>query len=171
MSDDKKPDPKKEEPDFTVITPPNLLAAKVPKKTGTLDDLLKNADKMLTSIQFEFESLMDQAIADLQKHFKESWTDPAKRPKAVSEFSGIANTIKGQSGSFNYGLLGDIADLFRDYLDDTNPEDQNPAAILSYINAIQVVWKQKITGDGGMIGKQIVSDLIKLNQKAAGGPR
>src|SRR5215470_5208970 len=148
MAEDRPKDQKPEE-DFSVINPPNLLGAKVQKKAGTLDDLLKNADKMLTGIQFEFETLIEQNINDLQKVFTLRWKDMETREKANYEFSQIANNVKGKAGSFGYGLLGDIADLFRDYLDDTPVADQKPAAILSYINAIQVVWKQKITGDGG----------------------
>lgn len=155
------------EDDFTVINPPNMLAAKVQKKSGTLDDLLKSADKMLKDVSFEFDQLMDDHVKQLTAIYAK-WNAAETRAEAIKAYASIANSVKGNAGTFNYALLGKIADLFRDYLDDTQPADQKPAAILSYVNAMQVVWKQKITGDGGMLGKQMVGDLMKLNQKLSG---
>ncbi len=153
--------------DFSIIHPPNTLAAKTTKREGSLQDLLASADSMLSSMKEDFDALVDKALADLPAIYSQQWQVPASRKQAIVAFSRTANTLKGKSGSFGFGLLGTVADLFRDYLTDVPPEQQKAAAILNYIDTLNVVWKHKISGDGGEIGRQIVADLTKLNEQGS----
>ena len=152
--------------DFKLIPVPNTLAAKVKKRKGSLDDLLANAETMLGGMKNDFEALIDDVIARLPGIQAGPWSDPARRPAAVDEFASTANTIKGKSGSFGYGVLGEVADLFVEYVRDTPPGEQQAVAIANYIGKLQLLWKQRIFGDGGALGRQIVADLTRLNTKA-----
>lgn len=154
--------------DFSIIHPPNSLARKVKKSKGTLGDLLANADSMLAGLKDEFEGLVDRAMQQLPTIRDEAWRNPTTRPIAINSLCSIVNVIKGNSGSFGYSIMGEIADLFRDYLRETPAQEQQIDAISNYINTLQVLWKQRITGDGGDLGRQIVADLVKLNERAKG---
>jgi hypothetical protein len=149
--------------DFSIIEVPNTLAQKAKKMEGTLADLLANAETMLSGMKQDFETLIDGVVAQLPVTQARLWTDPARRAEAIEAFARAANTLKGKSGSFGFGILGEIADLFRDYVRDTPPSRQQASAIDNYIGTLQVVWKQRISGDGGAVGRQIVADLTKLN--------
>lgn len=152
--------------DFTIVPVPNFLAQKVKKKKGTLDDLLANAETMLSGMKNDFESLIDDVIGRLPGIQAGAWSDLARRHQAIADFADAANTIKGKSGSFGFGVLGEVADLFRDYVRDTPPHEQQAVAIANYIGTLQLLWKQRISGDGGALGRQIVADLTRLNEKA-----
>ena len=157
--------------DFSIIYPPNSLARKVKKAEGTLDDLLANAERMVAGMKDEFEALVDRAVAQLPTIRDQAWRNPDTRSRGIDSFCGIVNVLKGKSGSFGYGILGEIADLFRDYLREIPPQEQRAEAISNYIDTLQVVWKQRIAGDGGPVGRQIVADLSKLNEQASRLPK
>lgn len=156
--------------DFSIVYPPNLLAQKAKKTEGTLEDLLANAENMVAGMKDEFEALVDRALLQLPTIRDQQWRNEAARLRAIQAFCNIVNVLKGKSGSFGYGILGDIADLFRDYLRETPPHEQKVEAVTNYIGALQAVWKQRITGDGGKVGQQIVADLSKLNERAKRPP-
>ena len=160
--------PKREDDndDFEIIVPPNKLAQKAKKAEGSLDDLLKNAESLLSEMKDDFAVLIDGVVADLYTIHSGPWSDLAQRREAIAAFARAANTIKGKSGSFGYGVLGEVADLFRDYVRETPPADQQSAAIGNYIGTLQILWKQRIAGDGGIMGRQIVADFTALNEKS-----
>jgi hypothetical protein len=166
----KSDDPKLSVPDssddVSIIYPPNALAQKAKKTEGTLEDLLANSERMMAGMKGDFEALVDRAIQQLPVLRDEKWRSPATRSQAVQSFCGIANVLKGKSGSFGYGIMGEIADLFRDYLRETPPDQQQADAVSNYINTLQIVWRQRVAGDGGDVGRQIVADLTKLNERA-----
>jgi hypothetical protein len=56
--------------------------------------------------------------------------------------------------------------LFGDYLRDTPAATQRREAIKGYIDTFNVVWGQKIKGEGGELGQQLIASLMKLNEKA-----
>jgi chemotaxis protein histidine kinase CheA len=152
--------------DFSIIQVPNTLAAKTKKVEGTLNDLLASAEEKLAGMKQDFETLIDAVVSQLPVTQSQLWNDPARRPAAIESFARAANTLKGKSGSFGFGVLGEIADLFRDYVRETPAADQQASAITNYISTLQLMWKQRITGDGGPVGRQIVADLVKLNEQA-----
>lgn len=166
MSDD---DSSSSGEDFSIIHPPNPLADKAKKTAGTLEDLLANAESMVAGMKQEFEGIVDRAVLQLPA-LSQQWRNPATRPRAIQAFCNVANVLKGKSGSFGYGIMGEIADLFRDYLSATPPPVQQPDVISNYIGTLQIVWKQRIVGDGGEVGRQIVADLTRLNERAKRSP-
>lgn len=155
--------------EVTIVHPTNTLAAKVRKVEGSLEDLLSNSEKMLAGMKNDFDFIMDKLTAEISTTYTQRWLPEGGRSQGAAALAQTARGIKAKAGSFGFGLLSDIADLFSEYLDDTPVAEQKSAAVLSYIDSLQVVWRQKISGDGGAIGRQIIADLKKLNVKAAGG--
>jgi HPt (histidine-containing phosphotransfer) domain-containing protein len=149
-----------------VINPPNFLKQKAKMAPGLLDELLERADKMVAALQGEFEAGTEIRIRKLVQIFAERWAFPGTREDAVRDLRRLCHDIKGEAGTFGYPLLGDIADLFRDYLRETPVETQRREAIKGYIDTFQVVWMQKIQGEGGELGRQLIASLMKLNEKS-----
>jgi HPt (histidine-containing phosphotransfer) domain-containing protein len=148
-----------------VINPPNFLRQKIKIAPGLLDDILERADRMVAALQGEFEAGTQMRIGRLADAFRR-WQLPATRTDAISDLRRLCHDIKGEAGTFGYPLLGDIGDLFGDYLRETPAATQRPEAIKGYIETFNVVWGQKIKGEGGELGRQLIASLMKLNEKA-----
>lgn len=162
---DPTPEAAAEEPTFRILNPPNFLANKTKLMAGNLDDLLKKADALVAGLQGEFEMSADGNIKKLSALYVTLYQPRNTREDGVIELRKICHTLKGEAGSFGYGLISQIADLFGNYLRETGIESQKPEAVKSYIDTFQLVWAQKIKGDGGEIGRQLVLSLMKLNEK------
>jgi HPt (histidine-containing phosphotransfer) domain-containing protein len=148
-----------------VLNPPNFLKQKIKMAPGLLDDLLARADQMVANLQGEFEAGTEIRI----KHLLEAqrrWLLPATREEAIKQLRRLCHDIKGEAGTFGYPLLSDIADLFGDYLREVPGEFQRREAVKGYIDTFQVVWAQKIKGEGGAIGRELLASLMKVNAKA-----
>jgi CheY-like chemotaxis protein len=78
-----------------------------------------------------------------------------------------AHDIKGQAGSFGYRLATDIAQsLVRvviPILDDFDRRDDRPVALRillsAHVEALKVVSSQRIKGDGGAEGRELLAEL------------
>jgi HPt (histidine-containing phosphotransfer) domain-containing protein len=141
------------------------------QQKGTLEDLLANADKLAANMKGEFEAGTELRIKHLPEIFRAKWMMPATRAAAIEEFRENCHIIKGEAGTFGYKLLTQIADLFGDYVRDTPAANQRPEAIKGYIDAFTICWSQKIAGDGGDLGRALLSSLQKLNEKYTQGER
>lgn len=149
-----------------ILNPPNFLKQKIKIAPGLLDDLLAHADKLVEGLQGEFEAGTELRIRRLSECFERRWLLQASRDAAVLELRRLCHDIKGEAGSFGYPLLSDIADLFGNYLRETQSAAQRREAVKGYVDAFHVVWTHKIKGEGGEIGRQLLASLIKLNEKS-----
>lgn len=149
-----------------ILNPPNFLKQKIKVAPGLLDELLARADRMVEGLQGEFEAETELRIRRLAEAYERRWRVPATREPAVLELRRLCHDIKGEAGTFGFPLLSDIADLFGDYLRETTAATQRAEAVKGYVDAFQVMWSQKIKGEGGELGRQLLASLMKLNEKA-----
>ena len=132
---------------------------------GNLDELLKKADALVEGLKGEFEMSADGHIKKLTQLYVTLYQPKNTREDGAIELRKICHTLKGEAGSFGYALISTIADLFGNYLRETPIESQKQEAVKSYIDTFTLVWTQRIQGDGGEIGRQLVLSLMKLNEK------
>jgi HPt (histidine-containing phosphotransfer) domain-containing protein len=148
-----------------IINPPNFLRQKIKVAPGLLEDILERAERMVAALQGEFEAGTELRIRRLADAFRR-WQLPVTREDAIRDLRRLCHDIKGEAGTFGYPLLGDIGDLFGDYLRETPAATQRREAIKGYIDTFNVVWGQKIKGEGGELGRQLIASLMTLNEKA-----
>lgn len=148
-----------------IINPPNFLKNKVRIAPGLLEDVLARADKLIAALQGEFAAGTEIRIQKLADVYQQ-WRLPETREAAIRDFRRLAHDLKGEAGTFGYDLITDIADLFGDYLRETPTGRQTAEAVKSYVDTFQMVWSQRITGDGGEAGRQMIAGLSKLNEGA-----
>jgi HPt (histidine-containing phosphotransfer) domain-containing protein len=148
-----------------IVNPPNFLKHKTKIAPGLLDEFLARADKMVASLQGEFEAGTEMRIKRVAEIAQGAWSLPATREDAVLQLRRQCHDIKGEAGTFGYPLLSDIADLFRDYLRQTPLAKQRFEAIKAYVDTFDVVWTRRIKGDGGALGRQLIESLMKVNEK------
>jgi hypothetical protein len=148
-----------------IINPANLLKQKMPLVQGSIDEVLARADQAVAHLEGEFEAGTELRINELQRVFREEWSRESTRAKAIKEFRRIAHDLKGEGSTFGYSLVTEVADLFRDYVTDTEPSAQKPEAIQTYLEAFLVVWGRRIKGNGGASGRAVIASLMQLNEK------
>lgn len=151
-----------------IIQPRNNLAGKVRKISGSAGDLSAMSDRDLANARTDYRAVVDEDTAALPALLGR-WLDGTTRPAAIAEFRQRAKRIGDRATPFGYHLLGQVTGLFIAYLDRVAPAEQDRVAIGSYLGAIQVIWKQNLSGDGGTMGAQMAADLEKLNSRATAG--
>ncbi|MBR4927824.1 MAG: hypothetical protein IKY98_05815 [Alphaproteobacteria bacterium] len=148
--------------------------------TDELPDIFKNASCEPVSSS-EQKSKAQAVISDLSAQYP-SWakTDVQKLKHLYVEACRIcgqnrdelvrgslyrtAHDIKGQGATFGYPLMTLLGAHLCAYIKKTTEfSDENLTTLLDDINDMEIVLEQKLIGDGGDAGKQILNRL-----KAAG---
>lgn len=80
-----------------------------------------------------------------------------------TEVHAIAHNIKGQGGSFGYDLVTEIGASLCDYIRGRGHAAPNASGIAEiHIRMLRTVSDNDISGDGGEMGRRIVSKLQTL---------
>lgn len=101
---------------YQLITPPNLLKAKVDKGgTGGIDpDLIRHAENVIGSMVDEFSDTVSLEILHIMELTLELETDSAQPPEVLKNLRRVAHDLRGQGSTFRYDLITDVAEcLFR----------------------------------------------------------
>jgi len=79
---------------------------------------------------------------------------------AYRDVHGVAHDIKGQGSTFGYILVTDIASLLCHYLErGMKGEALDGNAIAHHIDALKTVVDNRIKGDGGELGGEVIAAL------------
>jgi DNA-binding response OmpR family regulator len=123
------------------------------------EEVQKVQDQFLVSMLKDVE-VMNTAYASLVKH-------PENVKKLIKTIETSAFSIKSRAGIFGYVRATEVAhqlyNFCRRYYD---KENTNHLIILEkHIQTISAIFANKITGDGGDIGKDLIIDLARLINK------
>ncbi len=89
-----------------------------------------------------------------------------ERKDELEEVFGVAHDMKGQGGSFGYDLITAIGNQLCRLIEKLEKAgDAEVNAIRVHIDAMKLVIAQKIKGDGGKAGDQILFGLEKVAEK------
>lgn len=158
------------ESDTYLFKLPNLLKQKMGLDNAREpfvmpDEVLAEAEEKL---EREAEGFLDWAktyLDQLSEKVSAAKSDLANRAAHLAEVNRIAHELRGQGGTFGYPLIT----LFGKSLYETTEypcreDDANIEICIVHIDTIRAVIREKIEGDGGAIGRQL---LISLNQAIA----
>jgi len=88
---------------------------------------------------------------------------PEQRYQHFEQLHAIAHDMRGQGGTFGYQLISDFSDgLYEFTRTNTSTSDKNVEIIKAPIDAMRVVIKDRVSGDGGETGS-----LLKAGLEAA----
>jgi hypothetical protein len=163
----KKPPPKAKE-----VFLPNRLREKVggrPGQSGSIDpEVLKKAEAKVAEIAATYSDTAVDDIADLQSAFQACRDNPENQSGYIRTINHMVHNIRGQGGSFGYPLLTEFAGFLFDFTDNLTAASQPQLEIIkAHIDAMQIVAQQKITGDGGSVGRELKASLKKAIDKYA----
>lgn len=102
--------------------------------------------KYLDSIS-ESQAALEQNLKDYGKH--------------IANINDIAHELRGQGGTFDYPLITAFAKSLYDATRDSSAKvtPNKIKLIEAHVNAIRVVFKDKVKGDGGKVGATLLKEI------------
>jgi hypothetical protein len=147
------------------VTPPNYLKMKV--GAGGIDkEALKEAEIAIQVLGHKmYAKWADDDLGRMRASFEELKQTNLEDPDSVKKMLRICWDMKGLGGTFGYPLVTTITHYLSNYLEHCLNSEQaqvSTAVVSPHIDALYVVLSQKISGDGGAIGRELVSGLEKV---------
>ncbi len=155
--------------ELEIINPPNLLKSKV--KTGgpgAVDaETLGRAEAAIANMADQYLEWVVQDIERISKAFEElKAADTESTPAKLEVIFQVAHDIKGQGGSFGYDMMTSVGNqLCRliEHADPTNPKLTEAVGV--HIETLKLVIAQRIKGNGGKVGEQMLMGLEQIFKK------
>ncbi|MBT3237993.1 MAG: phosphorelay protein [Rhodospirillaceae bacterium] len=154
--------------DVQVIKPPNTLSAKVSKGgPGAVDlEAIERAEAVIAGMADNYLEWVEEDLVKLQKSYDGLIGDRDNAKERMETIFGIAHDMKGQGGSFNYDLMTILGnDLCRFIEDKETASDVDVEVIGLYVSAMKVVIAQRMEGDGGAAGTEVLNGLAAVVEK------
>ncbi len=87
--------------------------------------------------------------------------------KQIANINRIAHELRGQSGTFDYDLITSFGkSLYQTTMDsEMKITEDRHKLIGAHIDAIRNVFRNRITGDGGQVGKMLLREIENAVQK------
>ncbi|WP_259782507.1 response regulator [Aestuariispira ectoiniformans] len=155
---------------------PKTLRAKL--STGASGDnnepafdpaLLDAAEAKVADMETDYADWVAESIEKLvQAHHRaiEEMDDASSHLEVINK---VALDLRGQGGIFGYPLMTQFGkSLYECTEEDTKVTPQLLDLINSHIDLIKVVMNQKIKGDGGKMGQELLQSLFEAKQKHGG---
>lgn len=161
-----KPDDHAEEfePDFSLK---NKIGKDLPIGEVLTTENIKEAQQVINASQEDFVKWVENDLKMLESYFKQAYADAENALEAVVNIQKYAFSIKSQSGTFGYDLGSAIAKSLYDFCENNYVVGDNKhiLVIRKHIDALNTIFHQKITGDGGATGQAVYQALGKMITK------
>jgi hypothetical protein len=151
-----------------VIRPANRLRTKIGPPRPQIPDLIDRAEAALLAMTDDYLCWVAQDIDLLQGEATRAEAgDAVEHAAALQAIHGIAHDIKGQGGTFGFILVTWIAASLCRYLESRAEDGRaDPAILGAHIDALRVVVRNGIRGDGGAIGTELVRELAEAIERS-----
>lgn len=125
--------------------------------------LLEKAEAAIQVMESDFPELARQYLDELKAHFESAKADPSGSKQEIRAILTLVMDLKGEAGSYGYQMISEIGELLRRYTQNLEALGARDLQVIpAHIQALEVVLRDKIKGDGGKVGRQIVANLQKL---------
>lgn len=133
----------------------------------TFDEaLMAEAMAVLDEMSEDYPDWVSGLIQQLADVHRRCVDTPEQRFQHFEQLHAIAHDMRGQGGTFGYPLMSNFADGLYDFTGvRTATSDKNVEIIKTHIDAMRVVIKDRISGDGGAIGSQLTLGLAEAIKK------
>ena len=127
-------------------------------------DLLDEAENQLKRAALDFTTWAQDYLKKLSGHCAEALEADAEsaRGKYFQEINLLTLELRGQGGTFGYPLISTFGKMLYDSTLDGCREDDNAVKIIqAHVDSMRAVLREKIAGDGGKIGRELLAGLKK----------
>ena len=88
------------------------------------------------------------------------------RAETFGEIHNLSLELRGQGGTFGYPLITEISKmLYNCTQEGCNEDDKAVEIVQHHIDAMRAILRGKISGDGGAVGKELLTGLRKTIEK------
>lgn len=157
-------------PEF--IQPPSTLKDKVQVTEGGVDlDALEKAEALIAGLQDSYLEWVEGDLEKLQSFYTEAEAaSGADRRARLNDIFSVAHDVKGQGGSFNYHLMTAIGNKLCRFIEKL-PEEitrGHMEVVKVHIDALRLVIAQRMDGEGGRHGDNLMRGLEAVVAKVSG---
>lgn len=133
-------------------------------------NLLEEAEAQLQRAALDFTEWARGYLTKLTRLCDQALEQPSGRRRQLEEINMLAHELRGQGGTFGYPLISIFGKMLYDATGASCREDDNMVEIVrAHIDAMRAVLRDKVSGDGGMVGRELLASLksaIKKRMKA-----
>ena len=151
-------------PDFALK---KKLGPDVSIRDAFTDDVVAAAEDMIEVSKKDF---FGDAIKDLHS-MEDAYVYANKSPKEskphIDEIARKAFSMKGQSETLGFDLLSLASKSLYDFCTKTfrAGDKEQLIVVRKHLDTLKVIIKEKMQGDGGLIGKELIKSLQLLTRK------
>lgn len=129
--------------------------------------LLQQAEQQLDRMEEDYSDWVRGSIQQLYDAHRSGRTlDPRKRIVPIQTINSIAHDLRGQGSTFGYPLITIFGrSLYECTLNISEASDQHFEFIRTHIDGINAVIRDKIKGEGGQLGKELVASLERARDR------
>jgi CheY-like chemotaxis protein len=127
-------------------------------------DLLEEAEQQLERAALDFTTWAQDYLAKLSDLCARALEADVEGGRGMhfQEINLLALELRGQGGTFGYPLISTFGKMLYDATGEGCREDDNAVGIVkAHIDAMRAVLREKISGDGGKIGRALLGSLKK----------
>ncbi len=155
------------------ILPPRGLAAKVGGRLQVEPEMLAEAENELETWQEEFVATARDYLDQLTCEYTTicGAEDPLARLAALDRLGRIGRQLHGHGQSFGFPLVTTVAHSLHQLAGQGHaPGDDYLELLGAHLDTIRAVLSAELRSDGGMVGRQLVRELHRANQKFLRAP-
>lgn len=124
------------------------------------EGILEQAEEKLERASLDFTEWASTYLSNLSNLCTEALLKEGRRKKYFDEINTLAHELRGQGGTFGYPMISQVGKMLYDCTGDGCREDDNAVEIVkAHIDTMRAVIREKISGDGGKIGKELIKGL------------
>jgi len=132
-------------------------------------EVLAAADEEIQSRAGDYATWIAAEVEELARRVERLRSDPSAVPALIAQISRSAHEMRGQGGIFGYPLITHIAkSLYEATRGSFTVVTANEHLLFkAHVDAIKAVMNARISGDGGVTGKQLLASLELAKKKYA----
>ncbi len=155
--------------DVQIIPQSNFLAAKIGKDGPDPETMFARAEAAVAKLQDDYAAWADQDIDNLCAVLEVAKASAAERPQNLRKVFDIVHDMRGQGGTFGYTLVTEVGNSLCRYLETLEDAGEREMEVVeAHADALRTVIRQKVKGDGGHLGREIVDGLHQAVEKVTG---
>lgn len=150
-----------------IIKASRILQAKV--GSGDIDDgKIGKSQSVIDSDTTDFAPMAHDILGRLEKALHNVPSAPADTKKAIQPVIVEVMQIKGNASMFRYNLVGNLANIVLNFLENLESWDNDAHTIVdAHLKTLRVIMNNQMKGDGGAYGQHLTMELRDACQRYA----
>ncbi len=130
--------------------------------------LLDEAENTLQRQSLDFADWAKNYLTKLSKVTEAALLNPTNRRSHFQEMNMVAHELRGQGGTFGYPLITVFSKSLYEATLPGCPEDDSALSVVkAHTDAMRAVIRDRVSGDGGEIGRELLKSLKYAIDRAA----